>query len=127
MESSYGGNSNGKSQAAGKLILTTPLPNRLMSSSNAPRDRLPDDFRPLFWSYRFEALERVKDEKTIIVQLINYGDLGHWRWLVREYGTAEVKRVLQSIPATEIKPRTRVIASLIFSIPTWRHAVRGAD
>jgi hypothetical protein len=95
--------------------------------SNAPRDRLPDDFRPFFWSYRFEELEKAKDEKTIVVQLINYGDLGHWRWLVREYGAAEVKRVLESIPATEIKPRTRVLASVIFSIPTWRHAVRAAD
>ena len=93
------------------------------SQTNAQHPRLPDNLRPFFWSYRFEALETAKDEKTIIVQLINYGNLGHWRWLVREYGAAEVKRVLQSIPATEIKPRTRVLASLIFSITTWRHAV----
>jgi len=94
--------------------------------SKAPLDRLPDNFRPFFWSYRFEALHPSKDEKTIIVQLINYGDLGHWRWLVNEYGAAEVKRVLESIPATEIKPRTRALASLLFSISTWRHAHRGA-
>jgi hypothetical protein len=94
--------------------------------SNARLSRLPEKFRPFFWSYRFEALEAAKDEKTIIVQLINYGDLGHWRWLVREYGAAEVKRVLESIPATEIKPRTRALASVLFSISTWRHAYRGA-
>ena len=88
--------------------------------------RLPDSFRPLFWSYRFEQLELTKDEKTIIIQLINYGDLGHWRWLVREYGITEVKRVLESIPATEIKPRTRALASILFSVSTWRHAHRGA-
>ena|ERR1700678_214516 len=94
---------------------------------SAPLNRLPDNFRPFFWSYRFEALEPAKDEKTIIVQLINYGDLGHWRWLVREYGAAEVKRVLESIPATEIKPRTRALAAVVLSISTWSHAVRGAD
>ncbi|HEY4360367.1 MAG TPA: hypothetical protein VGN17_05345 [Bryobacteraceae bacterium] len=87
--------------------------------------QLPDNFRPLFWSYRFEALEARHDEKAIIVQLINYGGLQQWQWLVRQYGTAEIKEVLQSIPATEIKPRARELASLLFSIPTWRHAHRG--
>ena len=96
------------------------------SRPKAENARLPDSFRPLFWSYRFEELEQAKDEKTVIIQLINYGTLRHWQWLVRRYGTAEIKRVLQSMPATEIKPRTRVLASLLFSIPTWRHAYRGA-
>jgi Family of unknown function (DUF6922) len=93
---------------------------------NSQKTRLPGNLRPLFWSYRFEELEPEKDEKTIIIQLINYGSLTHWRWLVRQYGTAEVTKVLRSIPATEIKPRTRVLASILFSIPTWRHAYRGA-
>lgn len=93
---------------------------------NSQKTRLPGNLRPLFWSYRFEELEPEKDEKTIIIQLINYGSLTHWRWLVRQYGTAKVTKVLQSIPATEIKPRTRVLASILFSIPNWRHAYRGA-
>jgi len=87
--------------------------------------QLPDSLRPFFWSYRFEELETAKDEKTVIIQLINYGTLRHWQWLVGQYGAARVKRVLESIPASEIKPRTRVLASLLFSIPTWRHAYRG--
>jgi hypothetical protein len=87
---------------------------------------LPNSLRPLFWSYRFEELDGAKDKKTVIIQLINYGSLAHWRWLVRQYGAADVKQVLQSIPATEIKPRTRVLASLLFSIPNWRYAYRGA-
>jgi hypothetical protein len=90
------------------------------------RTRLPEDFRPYFWSYRFSDLDLHEDEKTIIIQLVNYGSLAHWRWLVGEYGIPEIGRVLQSIPATEIKPRTRELASLIFSISTWRHAHRGA-
>ena len=94
--------------------------------SNAQYPRLPENLRPLFWSYRFDELEPAKDEKMVIVQLINYGSLTQWRWVVRQYGMVEVKRVLESIPATEIKPRTRVLASLLFSIPTWRHAHRGA-
>jgi hypothetical protein len=89
-------------------------------------NRLPDRLRPFFWSYRFGELDARKDEKTVITQLINYGSLTEWRWLIRQYGTAEVKRLLESIPATEIKPRSRALASLLFSIPNWRHAHRGA-
>jgi hypothetical protein len=87
---------------------------------------LPKNFRPLFWSYRFEELDSQKDERVIVANLINYGSLTHWRWLVREYGATEIKRVLQSIPTTEIKPRTRALASLIFSIPIQEYAQRGA-
>jgi hypothetical protein len=67
-----------------------------------------------------------RDERTIIVQLINYGTLRHWRWLASRYGTEEIKRILAAVPATEIKPRTRILASLLFHIPQWRHAYRGA-
>jgi hypothetical protein len=93
---------------------------------NLPQARLPENLRRFFWSYRFEELESGKDEKTVIVQLINYGSLAHWRWLVRQYGIDEIRRVLQSIPATEIKPRTRTLASVLFSISTWRNAHRSA-
>ena len=66
----------------------------------------------------------LQDEKTIIEQLINYGSLAEWRWLVSQYGIPEIRDVLQTVPASEIKPRTRILASLLFSIPTWRHAHR---
>jgi len=98
----------------------------LSTQPDGQNTQLPISFRPLSWSYRFEELEPAKDEKTIIVQLINYGSLTHWRWLVRQYGIEDVREVLQSIPATEIKPRTRGLASLLFSIPAWRHGYRGA-
>jgi hypothetical protein len=90
------------------------------------KTHLPEGFRPLFWSYRFEDLDPQEHKKTVIVQLINYGTLADWRWLVREYGPAEIRRVLESIPATEINPRTRPLASLLFSVSRWRHAYRGA-
>jgi hypothetical protein len=89
-------------------------------------EHLPERFRPHFWSYRFEDLDPQVNKKTVIVQLVNYGTLGHWRWLARTYGAAEITRVLESISATEINPRTRPLASLIFSISNWRHAYRGA-
>jgi hypothetical protein len=94
---------------------------------NDQHRKLPEAIRPFFWSYRFGNLDLHDDKKTIIVQLMNHGSLAHWRWLVSEYGIPEIRCVLQSIPATEIKPRTRELASLIFSISNWRHAHRGAN
>jgi hypothetical protein len=90
--------------------------------SHTRHAHLPVNLRRLFWSYRFEELDPTRDEKTIMVQILNYGSLAEWRWLVRAYGTAEVRRVLGAITETEIKPRTRALASLLFSIPDWRHA-----
>ncbi len=89
-------------------------------------ERLPERFRPLFWSYRFEDLDTEKNEKTVIVQLVNFGTLADWQWLVRQYGKTEVQNVLESIPETEIRTRTRALASLLFSISHWEHAYRGA-
>jgi hypothetical protein len=83
---------------------------------------LPVNLRRLFWSFRFDELDPTRDEKTVVIQVINYGSLAEWRWLVREYGMPEVRRMLGTITETEIKPRTRGLASLLFSIPDWRHA-----
>ena len=96
------------------------------TNSHTQLASLPDSFRPLFWSYRFEELDPSKDKKTVVIQLMNYGSLTHWRWLIGQYGRAEIRNILQSIPATEIKPRTRELASILFSIPAWNHALRGA-
>jgi hypothetical protein len=99
-----------------------PIKSRLQLNERS----LPDNFRPFFWSYRFESLDPQRDRKTVIVQLINYGTLAHWGWLIREYGSAEVRRTLQSVQATEINPPTRGLASLLFSISHWRNAPRGS-
>lgn len=87
---------------------------------------LPEIFKPLLWSYRFSALDPQRQKKTVIVQTINYGDLRHWRWIVDFYGKEEVRRVLASIPASELRLRARKLAALIFSITAFNHAPRGA-
>lgn len=88
--------------------------------------RLPEHFRPLFWSYRFDELDAAKHRKTVIVRVLNYGTLADWRWLTSRYGQKEIARILVAIPQTEIQPRTRALASILFSIPEWNHAYRGA-
>jgi uncharacterized protein DUF6922 len=79
----------------------------------------------LFWSYRFEDFNPQKDKKLVLIQLINYGTLTHWRWLVAMYGKVGVRGTLESIPATEINPRTRILATILFLVADWYHAPPG--
>lgn len=77
------------------------------------------------WSYDFNSLDLEKNKKTIIINTINYGDLKHWRWIVNYYGENEVKKVLENIPAWELRSRVRKLVSLIFSLPDLNYAPRG--
>jgi hypothetical protein len=47
---------------------------------------VPETLRPLFWSYDFSKIDPLRHKKTIIVQVLNYGNLDQWRWLLRTYG-----------------------------------------
>ena len=88
-------------------------------------DTLPETFRPLLWSYDLSRIDPLKHKKTIIVQALNYGTLAHWRWLVQSYGREGVRDVLTHVPASEIKPRSLRLASLVFGIERFNYAPRG--
>ncbi|MFY9463030.1 MAG: hypothetical protein WAP52_02495 [Candidatus Sungiibacteriota bacterium] len=85
---------------------------------------LPDFFRSILWSYDITRLDPSRDRKAIIVQALNYGDLEHWRWLIRAYGRAGIQEMLHALPMTELRPRVRRLVMLLFGIDTFFHASR---
>lgn len=87
--------------------------------------KLPEFFRPLFWSYDFDSLDLEKNSKTIVLNAINYGDLKHWRWLKDYYGKSAIVWILENISATELKQRTGRLVEILFNIKL-NHAPRGA-
>lgn len=87
---------------------------------------LPEDLRPLLWSYEFEKIDPVKNKKTIVLQAINYGTMAQWSWLLQTYGHDGVREVLSTVPATSIRPQARRLAALVFGIEHFNHASRGA-
>lgn len=87
--------------------------------------RIPDNFKPILWSYDFGRLDPETHRKTIVVQAINYGTLSHWRWLREHYGRYGVRRVLTTVPATAIRPRARRLVALVFGIDQFNRAPRG--
>jgi len=92
---------------------------------NAQRQKLPEVFRPLFWSYDFDALDLDTDKKIIVLNVINYGNLEHWQWINGYYGSKGVREILEKVPATEIKKRSGRLAELLFDLKL-NHAPRGA-
>jgi len=87
--------------------------------------KLPLFFKPILWSYVFDDLDLEEDKKTIIINSINYGDLRHWRWIVKYYGKENIREILIKIPFTEIRPRVAPLVSIIFSINKFNYALRG--
>jgi hypothetical protein len=86
---------------------------------------LPETFRPLLWSYDFSRIDPLRHKKTIIVQALNYGTLAQWHWLVESYGRDGIRDTLAHVPASEIKPRSLRLASLLLGVDRLNYAPRG--
>ena len=88
-------------------------------------EKLPDIFKPILWSYDFEKCDPIKMAKTVVVQAIGYGTLAHWKWIRSFYGDDEIKNILARVPATEIRPKTRLLVETILGFNNWNYAPRG--
>jgi len=88
------------------------------------QNKLPLFFKPILWSYDFNSMDTKRDKKTIIINSINYGNLEHWRWVVKKYGKEQVKKIIREIPSTELRDRVIPLVSLLFSINKFNHAYR---
>lgn len=89
--------------------------------------KLPDYFKQILWSYDLDKLNLEKNKKTVIVNVINYGDLKHWRWILENYGKEVVRKVLAEIRASEMRPAARRLASIIFNVNRFNYAPRGTN
>ena len=88
-------------------------------------NKLPVSFKPLLWSYKFEEVDPIEDKKTIVVNIINYGNLDQWKWIKDFYGEKEIKRLLENIPKTEFREEALGIASILFKVKKYNDGPRG--
>lgn len=87
--------------------------------------KLPEFFKPLLWSYNFSKIDTEKNKKVIIVNTINYGDLDHWEWIIKNYGKEVISEVLSDVPVSELRPGARKLASVVFGIKSFNYERRG--
>lgn len=76
--------------------------------------QIPAFFKPILWSYDFEKLDSQKDQREIILQTINYGNLVHWSWILKNYGKTTVQRIIEQGQKTKLRPGARRLAEIIF-------------
>lgn len=88
--------------------------------------RLPEFFRPIFWSYNFSKINPSKNKERIIVNTINYGNWEHWQWLFKYYGVKKIKETIEEIPASEFRQRVLKLIYLLLKIKKIKYATRGA-
>lgn len=88
------------------------------------KQSLPSFFKPLFWSYNFSGIDLGSDKKLIIVQTVNYGNLEHWGWINKFYGSKEVRDLLQKVASTEFRPQALRLAGLLFKAENFNYAPR---
>lgn len=68
---------------------------------------LPDILKPLFHNYALERIDPARDADWIILTVLLYGDLEHWRWLFSTYGWDRVKAVVErDITGNRVLPHT---------------------
>ena len=97
----------------------------MQKGKHGKKNKLPDFFEPILWSYDFQKIDPENSKKQIIVNAINYGSLRHWRWLAEHYGKKAVREVLESIPASELRPRSGELSRILFSVRKFNYAPRG--
>lgn len=83
---------------------------------------LPESFKPLLWSFRWEAMDPEKNKDDIIVNTVNEGTLAHWRWIVERYGRETIREVLAKRLISEFHPESLNLAKVFFNLPPLRYA-----
>ena len=96
-----------------------------MQKTRAKKTKLPESFRYLMWSYKFDEIDSEEDKERIIVNTINYGQWFHLQWIVRHYGKEVLKNIITNLPASEFRPSALWLTSLLLGIKKMKYASRG--
>ena len=96
-----------------------------MNQVKKSNNKLPDFFKPLFWSYDFSKINLQDDRERIVINTINYGDWEHWQWLIKYYGKAEIQKIIRNSPASEFRKRAFKLISLLLKIKKTKYESRG--
>lgn len=86
--------------------------------------KLPLFFKPLFWSYKFSSIDPENDKKRIIINTVNYGRWKHWLWLIKFYGTREIKKIIKETPETEFRQPALKLISLLLGVGKLKYTSR---
>jgi hypothetical protein len=90
-------------------------------------NKLAKNFKPLFWGYDFNSIDPSKDQRIIITNTLNYGNLKQWRELNKIYGKKKLRKIIQLIPKSEFREQVLKLIKLLFNINKFQYASRSAQ
>jgi len=93
-------------------------------NAKVKNSKLPSFFKPLFWSYNFSSVDPLRDKRRIIINTINFGRWKHWLWLIKFYGTGEIKKIIKNTPETEFRQPALKLISLLLGVGKLKYASR---
>lgn len=78
------------------------------------KSKIPIKLKPLFWSYKFESLNLNEDKRLIVKQILNYGTIEDWKWLVKVYGRETIQETIATLYESELNRGSLKLAQLLF-------------
>ena len=79
---------------------------------------IPKRLKGILWSRKIESLSLKRDQEYIIHQVLIYGTLADWKWLVKTYGFNKVKAVFVRKPLKIYPPMVfNFVKKVLFGIP----------
>ena len=67
---------------------------------------MPKQLQPFLWSVKVGDLDLEKDKINIINQILAYGGLAEWKWLLKTYSAKSIKDVFINHPIKTYRPPT---------------------
>lgn len=76
--------------------------------------KLPEYFRPIMWSWKFDEIDIAAMQATITMQALNYGELRHWKWVAETFGIQAIKKIFNKNKKTNMEKHNADLVSLLF-------------
>ena len=76
---------------------------------------VPDMFRSLLWSYRFDDIDAEIHQGLIIRAGVSYGTLEHIRWLCNRYGKSTVMNVVKQEKESNMNATTVKLMNILLA------------
>ena len=81
-------------------------------------DRVPAEFRWLFWEVDFPALDATRDADFILTRILEFGRMEEVRWAIQTYGMPRIHVYFQTAPHPELSEQT---------LSFWRSALNAQE
>lgn len=83
--------------------------------------RLSKDVIAVLWSYDPRGIDPEKHQKTIIIQVLNWGTKKATDWLFKYYGKKQVAKIASTIPVSEWDKKSLALWKIVLNIKPRKH------